>query len=51
MTLQWQGKPHIIDAWNVLKDSDNPTGHAVWWYLLGANGEPRDYCFAPGPLT
>jgi len=33
------------------KDSSNPTGHAVWWYLLGTNGERRDYSFAPNPLT
>jgi hypothetical protein len=51
VTLQWQGKPHTIDAWKVLKDSSNPTGHAVWWYLLGPNGQMQDYCFAPGPLT
>jgi hypothetical protein len=51
VTVEWRGKPHTIDSWKVLKDSNNPTGHAVWWYLLGPTGEPSDYCFAPGPLT
>lgn len=50
LTVQWQGKPHTIDVWKVLMDSKNPTGHAVWWYLLGPKGEFFDYCFAPGSL-
>lgn len=51
VTVEWQGKPHTIDAWKVLMDSKNPTGHAVWWYLIGPRGDLNDYCFAPGSLT
>lgn len=34
-----------IEAYRVLSDRANPTGHAVWWHTPAAS-----YCFAPGPL-
>lgn len=44
------GAPREVEAFKVLK-GPNPTGHAVVWFLQDADGTPRIYCFAPGPLT
>jgi len=35
----------IIPEYMVLK-GPNPTGHAVWWYIINWNGNRTDYCFA-----
>jgi hypothetical protein len=49
VTVDFDGHPYTIEEWKVLK-GPNPTGHAVWWYLLGENGDPVTYCFSPGQM-
>jgi hypothetical protein len=49
VTVFYEGKPQWIAAHKVLK-GHNPTGHAIWWYLLTDEGEPISYCFSPGQL-
>ena len=39
---------HVLPAYMVLT-SNNPTGHAVWWYIEGVSGH-TDFCFSPGTL-
>ena len=39
---------HVLPSYMLLKGS-NPTGHAVWWYIV-VDGVHTDYCFAPGPM-
>lgn len=48
VTLEYEGKPHWMPAYKVLT-GPNPTGYAVWWYLIDDEGQPTDYCFSPGP--
>jgi hypothetical protein len=38
-----------LESYKVLH-SQNPTGHAVWWYV-GEGDHHIDYCFSPGALT
>jgi hypothetical protein len=43
------GGAHIhLPAFMVLR-GPNPTGHAVWWYVITDAGSRVDYCFAVGP--
>lgn len=51
VTLGLPNGPYRVEAYKVLKDSRNPTGHAIWWFVEGYNGNKTTFCFAPGPLT
>lgn len=44
------GRKHTIPAYMVIA-GPNPTGHAVWWFLIDGAGNHTDFCFAPGTLT
>ena len=42
------GVHHKLPPFMVL-NGPNPTGHAVWWYIVQQDGTYHDYCFALGP--
>lgn len=45
--FDFAGTHYHLPAYMVLQGA-NPTGHAVWWYMVQADGQHQDYCFALG---
>lgn len=50
VTLDLADGPRTLPSY-MLISGQNPTGHAVYWYLGDDPQSRTDFCFAPGSLT